>query len=126
MMNDRSIRICAVLFGFLFFSAQAMAAEEFACTMQWEHREDSTPFVIEIDGDKVVTRGAVTVSNFKVAANENNDLLLYAPITRPWAGTPLGFSALSLDKKSGTFIYSFVTDSEKLFASGSCSPVTRD
>lgn len=93
--------------------------------MRWEHREESTPFVIQVDGESVVMRGDVTVSTFEVAANENNDLLLYAPITRPWPATPLGFMAISLDKGNGALIYSFVTDREKLFAHGSCSQTSK-
>lgn len=101
-------------------SFQALALEEFSCTMRWEHREESTPFVLEIDEDNVTTRGGVTNTNFRVAVNKSNDLLLYEPVKRPWPSAPLGFATMSLDKGNGSLIYSFVTDKFKLFAHGSC------
>ena len=122
----KNIYLASTLIAFSFNAS----AEEYLCTYSWPDQDKAYSVLLDFDDHKATVRGGIINLDFLVAANSSTELLIYKAHTKKNSGAdyPVGFSTMSLDKKTERFVYSnsFAGGDQNNHAKGSCEIVLRD
>jgi hypothetical protein len=128
--GKRGPRSGAILFLFLCAMSRDVSAEEFLCTYSWPGKSESHSVLLEVTGDRGMTRGGVINQEYRVAANTTTELLMYRSYTKANSGNdyPVGLTTIVLDKATKAFVLSnsFAGGNQNNHAKGSCEVVYRD
>lgn len=108
----------------LLLANTAAKAERYLCSYSWIGKSETHSTLVEVKGQKAITRDNLIDIDFLVAANSDAEMLIYKPFTKENSGEkyPVGVSVIALDKKTKAFVYSnaFAGGNQNNHATGKC------